>query len=176
MMDALEVAGEVFDLPALLGANLLPFDSAARAHPLLRAQLVNLRGDRKIFEVLKPAPPLAPLDTPQLFFRLGVRRNIAGVDRLAVQFLSEAEQHLRQLALRLQPIGAGAIVPLAVSLQLYLQAQVLDVQIVGALRLLMGALLVIFGALPLTVALTKQRAALQQQRPHRRFQRFVVIG
>jgi len=45
MMDALEVAGKIFDLPALVRADLLPFYAAAGARTLTRAQLIDSSGD-----------------------------------------------------------------------------------------------------------------------------------
>ena len=134
-MDALEAAGNMLDLPALLLADLLALDAAARTGPLLRAQLVDMRGDRQVFEVGQMAAALAPLHPPQFFVRLRMRRNIVRVDRLLVQLLGEAEQHLRQVACRLQPVGARTVVPLLVALQFYPQTQVLDVQIIGAVFL-----------------------------------------
>ena len=60
-----------------------------------------------------------------------MRRNVVRVDRLAIQFLAEAEQQLGQIACRLEPVCAWPVVPLLVAVQLYLQAQVFDVQIVA---------------------------------------------
>ena len=131
-MDALEAPGNMLDLPALLLADLLALDAAARTGPFLRAQLVDMRGDREILEVGQVAAAFAPLHAPQFFVRLGMRRNIVRVDRLLVQCLGEAEQHLRQIALGLKTIRARTVIPLLVASQFHLQTQVLDVQIVGA--------------------------------------------
>ena len=108
----------MLDLPALFRADLLALDAAAGTGPLLRAQLVDMRGDRKIFEVRQMPPALAPLHPPQFFFRFRMRRNILRVDRLLIQLFGEVQQHLRQIALRLQPVGARTVVPLLVALQL----------------------------------------------------------
>jgi hypothetical protein len=51
MMDALEVAGKILDLPALIGAHLLALDTAARTEALFRIQFVDVGGDGKIIEV-----------------------------------------------------------------------------------------------------------------------------
>ena len=134
MMDALEVAGEILDLPAILLADFPALDAAARAYPFLWIQLVQLRGDGKVLEVLNPAPPFAPPHSPQFLLRFGTWRNILRVDRLLVQCLSEAQQHLRQVAFRLKTIRAGPVIPLPVASQLYLQAQILDVQIVALIE------------------------------------------
>ena len=77
------------------------------------------------------APSLAAFDPPQFLLWLGMRRNIVRVDRLAIQFLAEAEQQLRQLACRLEPVCAWPVVSLLVAIQLYLQAEIFDMQIVA---------------------------------------------
>jgi len=61
MLKALEVPGKVLDLPALFRADLFAFLAAARAEALFGTQLVDVRGDREIFEVDQRAPPPAPL-------------------------------------------------------------------------------------------------------------------
>ena len=98
MMDALEVAGKIFDLPALVGANFLALFAAAGAGPLFGAQLVDVRGDGKVFEVGKMTPPSAPLHPPQFLLRFGMRRNIVRMNRLTVQLLGEVQQQLGQIA------------------------------------------------------------------------------
>ena len=85
----------------------------------------------RLTEVLKPAPPFAPPHSPQFLLRFGTWRDILRVDWLLVQCLSEAQQHLRQVAFRLKTIRAGSVIPLLVASQLHLQAQILDVQIVA---------------------------------------------
>ena len=121
MLNALEVPGQVLDLPALLRADLLALPSAARAGPLFPAQLVDLRGDRKILEVGQRAPSPPPLHPPPLARGRSPRGNILRVDRFLLQLLAEVQQRLRQLAARLQPVGARPVVPLLVTLQLQLQ-------------------------------------------------------
>src|ERR1019366_3478310 len=59
MLDAFEVAGKIFHLPALIGTNLLALDTAARAQALFSVQFVNVRGNWKVFEVSQIAPPQA---------------------------------------------------------------------------------------------------------------------
>src|SRR6202035_1340930 len=61
MLDAFEVAWQILDLPAFLGADLLARQAAARARPLCFAQLVDMRAHRKVLEVGQIAPPLAAL-------------------------------------------------------------------------------------------------------------------
>ena len=73
MMDPFEVAGKIFHLPAFVRADLLALDAAAGAGPFSRAQLVDLGSYRKIFEVGKIAPSLAPLHAPKFFCRFGAR-------------------------------------------------------------------------------------------------------
>jgi hypothetical protein len=70
MLDALEVTRKIFDLPALVGAHCFALLTATRARPFHRAQFVDMRGDREIFEVGKLTPALAPLHAPQLLFRI----------------------------------------------------------------------------------------------------------
>src|SRR6516225_1547158 len=140
MVDAPEVTGEILDLPALLLTDLVAFDAAARTHALLCAQFVHVRGDGKIFEVLNPAPALAPPYSPQFFFGLRMGRKIGGVDRLAVQRLGEAQQQLRQIPLGLETIPARPVIPLLQAAEFYLQMQILQVQTVGTLLLLRSPL------------------------------------
>jgi hypothetical protein len=45
MMNALEVAGKIFYLPALVGADLLALRPAAGTRTLLRAQFVDVRDE-----------------------------------------------------------------------------------------------------------------------------------
>jgi tetratricopeptide (TPR) repeat protein len=94
--NALEAARNVLDLPALLLTNLLSLDSAAWTCSFFATEFVNLRRDRKIFEVGEIAPPLAPFDSPQFVLRR-VLRHILGVDRLVVHQRAEAEKILRDL-------------------------------------------------------------------------------
>ena len=94
------MAGKIFDLPALVGTDLLALNAAAGTGALFGAQFVYMGGDGKIFEVGQIPPALAPFHPPQFFLRFRMRRNIVRVDRLAIQFLGEAQQQLRQIAWR----------------------------------------------------------------------------
>src|ERR1035437_6306589 len=165
MMDAFEVAGKILHLPTLVRADLLALDTATRACSFSRAQLVDLGSYRKIFEVCKIAPALAPLHASKFFLRFGAGRKIVRITRLAIHLLSEVQKQLCQIGGGLQTIGARPVVPLAISLQLKLQTQHLDTQLVSAFGLLFGtplvfisALLLFFGALLLLVVLPHQRA------------------
>src|SRR6267142_2128313 len=51
MSQAFEVSGEVFDLPALLAADLLSLLAAARTASLFCCLLIDVRTDRKMFEI-----------------------------------------------------------------------------------------------------------------------------
>jgi hypothetical protein len=79
----------ILHLPALIRADFLALLAAAGASTLLTVQLVDVRVYRKVFEVGKIAPPLAPLHPPQLLFLRGLRRNIIGMERLTLQLLGE---------------------------------------------------------------------------------------
>ena len=125
------MAGIIFDLPAFVRADLLALGSAARAGALLRAQFVNVRGDGEVLEIGEIAPALAPPHAPQFIGRLGRGRNVVRMNRLAVQFLGEGEQHLRHLAARLQPVRARAVIPLLETLQFELKPQHLDAEFLG---------------------------------------------
>jgi hypothetical protein len=57
MLPALEMAGNVLNLPALVRADLLALDAAARVRTLLWAEFVDHRRYRKIFAVRQSAPP-----------------------------------------------------------------------------------------------------------------------
>ena len=82
-----------------------------------------MRDNRKVLEVGQIAPTLAALHTTQLFGGLGGSRQIFCVNRLAVQFLGEVQQHLRKVLIGLQPVRARAVVPLLVALQLQLHTE-----------------------------------------------------
>ena len=157
-MALLEVAREVFDLPALVRADLLALDAATGASPLLLTQFVDLDGYRKIFEGGKIPPPLAPLHAPEFFLRFGAGRKIVRVNRLQIHLLGEDKKHLCQIGGRLQTISARAVVPLTKSSQLQLEPQIFNVKIVGTPALLFGMLLVFIGTSLLVVALPHQRA------------------
>ncbi len=153
---ALEAPGNVFDLPAFLAAYLFALHAAARTTSFFRFQLVDLRGNRKIFEVGQSTPPLAPLHAPLfwcgfcLCFRDTVRRK-----RFLLEPFGEVQQRLRQFsgaqAIRPRPIG-----PFLVARQFHLQPQILEIQFVGSLALLCGFLLQFFDSLLFAVALTQQ--------------------
>jgi hypothetical protein len=64
MLNALEVTGKIFDLPALVGTYFFALLTTARARPFHCAQLVDMSGDGEIFEVGKLTPALAPLHPP----------------------------------------------------------------------------------------------------------------
>ncbi len=97
-----------------------------------------------------------------------MRRNVICVDRLAVQGFGEAQQQLRQLDLGLELVRTRTVVPLFQATEFYLQTQILQVQIVGALLLHCGPLRLCFGALLLL-------STLQQQRVHHRLQCFLIF-
>src|SRR6516162_7816861 len=103
MPNALEAPRNVLDLPGLLLAYLWPLDGAAWTQPFFAMEFVDVRRDRKIFEVGEIAPSLASLDPPH--FVLGrVPGHILGLDRLALKFLGELQQRLRYIRARLQLI------------------------------------------------------------------------
>jgi hypothetical protein len=102
MLNALESPWNVFDLPALVCADLLALHSAARARPLFRTQLVDLGRDGEIPEVGQSAPSFSPLHPSQFVLGLYLLWNIIRVDGLVLQFLSEVQQYLRQIAGRAQ--------------------------------------------------------------------------
>jgi hypothetical protein len=54
MLQALEMAGNVFDLPALFAADFLSLLAAARAASLFSRELIDVRADRKMFEPRRP--------------------------------------------------------------------------------------------------------------------------
>ena len=51
MLQALEVSGDVFDLPALLVADFLSLLAAARTTLLFCGELIDVRADWKMFEI-----------------------------------------------------------------------------------------------------------------------------
>jgi hypothetical protein len=103
------VAGEIFHLPAFVRADFLALCAAARAGTFSRVQLVDLSSYRKIIEVGKIAPPLAPLHASKLFLWIGARWKIVRVNRLAIHLLGEVQKHLRQITRGLQSIGARPV-------------------------------------------------------------------
>jgi len=168
-MDAFEVAGKIFHLPAFVRADLFALDAAAGAGTFCRVQLVDLGGYRKIFEVGKITPSLAPLHASKFFRRFGAGWKIVRVNRLAIHLLGEVQKHLGQITRGLQTIGARAVVPLLVSLQLKLQPKHLDTQLVASPGLLFRTPLVFISASLFVVTLPHQRA-------QHSFQSLAVIG
>jgi hypothetical protein len=175
MLNPLEAARHVFDLPALLGANLLALDATARAGTLSGAQLVDVRGDREFLEVRQGTSAPAPLHPPQ-FVRGLARRRLIRRNRFLRQLLAEGEQRLPDLLARLQPVGARPVVPLLVALQLQLQTEILEVERVGTLDLargqggfFLGQGFVLGGALLGAIA-------LGERRPQPLFRRGGVVG
>src|SRR5258708_32373987 len=51
MLQALEMSGKVFDLPALFASDLLSLLAAARASPLSCTELLDVRADWKMVEI-----------------------------------------------------------------------------------------------------------------------------
>jgi hypothetical protein len=51
MLQALEVSGEVFDLPALLASDFFSLLAAARAASLFCWELIDVRADWKMVEI-----------------------------------------------------------------------------------------------------------------------------
>ena len=117
MLQAHEVAGHVFDLPAFLGADLFSFRATARAGTLFCAQLVDVRGDREVRKVRQGASSPAPLHPPQLGGGLARRGDRFRGNRLLRQFFTEVQQRLPELLAGFQPVGPRAVVPLLVALQ-----------------------------------------------------------
>src|SRR5260370_31993345 len=83
-----------------------------------------------------------------------MRWKIVPVDCLAIQLVCEVQEQLCQILCVLNPIRAWTVVLFLVTIQFYLQAQVLDLEIIGA---------------PL------YRVPLEQQRTHHRLQRLTVL-
>src|SRR6516164_9630430 len=75
MMEPLEMAGIVLDLPALVRADLLALNTAAGTGPLFSGQFVYMLRDWQVFEVGQVPPALAPANSPKLFLRFRMRRN-----------------------------------------------------------------------------------------------------
>src|SRR5205823_2097045 len=95
-----------------------------------------------------------PLHSPQFVFRLARSGDIFRMNRPLLELLTEIQQHLCQLAGRIQPVCPRSVVPLLVPCQLDLQTQILNVQIVSTLLL---------------------AVTLGKQRTQHRFQRCAVL-
>ena len=134
-MQTLEVAGKILNLPTLIRADLLARQTTARTSAFRLAQLIDMRRDRKIFEVGKIAPALATLHAAQLFGWLLRMRKIVCVDRLLIQVFGEVQQHLRYILVGLQTIRPWTVIPLLVTLQLKLHANKLYLQLLRLLAL-----------------------------------------
>ncbi len=150
----------------------LRVDAAARTSPFCFAQLVDLRAHRKVLEVGQIAPTLAALHTTQLFGGLSRSRQIFRGNRLAVQFLGEVQQHLRNVFDRTAAVSARTVIPLLVTLQLQLHAKQLDLQRCSLLLCYGASLdtLFLFFCVPLLLI------ALLEQRKHHQLQRVLVAG
>ena len=169
MMQAFKVAGVIFDLPALVGTDLLALNTTAGTCALFRTQFVNLRGDGEIFEVGQVPPALTPFHTPQFFLRFRRRRDIVRVNRLAVHLLGEDQQQLRQIAGALKTVCSRAVIPLLVALQFQLRTQQFKMKIVGSPLECFRSACLLLGALLLALAFC-------QQGSHHRHKRFAIIG
>jgi hypothetical protein len=64
VLEALEVAGQVLDLPTLLGANLFSFRAAARAGALGSAQFIDVGGHGQVGKIGQRPPSPPPLHPP----------------------------------------------------------------------------------------------------------------
>ena len=156
MMHAFEMAGVIFDLPALVGTDLFALNATAGTGALFGVQFVNVRGDGEIFEVGQIPPSLTPLYAPQFFLRFRRRRDILRVNRLAIHLLGEVQQQLRQIAGDLKTIRSRAVIPLLVSLQFHLRTQQFEMKFVGSSSFRSACLLL--GALLLPLAFCQQRS------------------
>src|SRR2546429_2473065 len=93
--------------------------------------------------------------SPQFVFRLARSGDIFRMNRPLLELLAEIQQHLCQLARRIQPVCPRSVVPLLVPCQFELQTQILNVQIVSTLLL---------------------AVTLGKQRTQHRFQRCAVLS
>jgi hypothetical protein len=126
VLDAGEVAGEVFDLPGGLLADLLPRLAAAGAGLLVFGQLVNVTHDRELVQGADVPPArFDPAGRYGHINRAGTartRRQVVGVHRLLFQGDGELQQQLPDVQL----VGPRAVVPLLQAQQLDFQPQLLD--------------------------------------------------
>ena len=169
MMQAFKMAGVIFDLPALVGTDLLALNTTARTRALFGTQFVNLRGDGEIFEVGQVPPSLTPFHTPYLFLWFRRRRGIVRVNRLAVHLLGEDQQQLPQIAGVLKAVCSRAVIPLLVSLEFQLRTQQFKMKIVGSPLEYFRSACLLLGTLLLALAFC-------QQGLHHGYKRFAIIG
>ena len=131
MLDPLEAAGDVLDLPTRFLADLLTHLAAAGAGLLVFRQVVYLAGDRQVIEGRQVPPATAnPANGLDLRFGSHLARKILRIHRPRFQLLGERQQHLGHVARRLEPVGTRAVVPLLQTKQFSLSTQELDVPIV----------------------------------------------
>jgi len=173
MLNALETARNVVDLPAFLGADLLALLATAGACPLFRLQFMDMGSKRKIFKIGKLATSFPFLDSAQLVFRfgltVGLTRKIVRMDGFLLQLQSEVQERLRQLLFALQPVGARSAVQLLELHQFFLQLQIFDIELVGSLLLAQILKMELVGPLLLAIPFTHQG-------PQQRLQRFAIFG
>jgi len=125
VMDPLEVAGDVLDLPALVDAYARAGFPAAGTDFLLLGEVVLMPGDGKVREI-RDAPSAAEPVLGALVVRcsdaarvgricwrwlsvgLSVRKD-GGIDGPRLELLREFQKHLRDVARRRETVGARAI-------------------------------------------------------------------
>jgi hypothetical protein len=100
MLDALEVRGQVLELPGSFNTDLLPLSTATRTDTLFWTEFVNDGLYRQILEGRQITPSLTAANPAQLALGLRwlrIRRNIAGFDRLCRKRFGKLQQQLSQL-------------------------------------------------------------------------------
>src|SRR5262249_6176279 len=111
VLNALEAARGVLDLPALVRTNLFPLYSAAGADSFRGTEFVDLGCDRKLFEVGQVPSPWPPLHPTQLVCGFRLAGHILRADRLLIQLLSKLQQCLGEILARSQPISTRPVIP-----------------------------------------------------------------
>ena len=107
MLQALETARNLLDLPAFVRADFFSLLPTAGTSAFGFAQLIDMRRDRKILEAGQIATAFPSLNTSlgRSCRRLGIHSG----DRLLVQLFGKLQQQLRQLARRAQPVRSWAV-------------------------------------------------------------------
>jgi len=112
MLDPLEVAGDVLDLPTRFRADRLTHRAAAGARFFRFGKIVFPADHRQILERRQVAPAATNPANRARFGQRFIRWQVIWIHRPRFQLPRELQQHLRHVARRLEPVGTRAVVHL----------------------------------------------------------------
>ena len=129
VLDPLEAAGDIFDLPARFLADLRAGFAAAGTDLLSVGQVVFLAHHRQVIERRQVAPAAADAADCRHFRFRNIRRQIGRIHRRQFHSPGEFQQHLRRVARLLQPVGTRAVVHLLQTQEFHFDAELLNLDL-----------------------------------------------